>query len=607
MPELTSSTREAARRLCVSDTAIHKAERTGRIACEPDGSWDIDKTRRRLTESADSARAPAPPGGDGQSKCRPFNLKPRRRLRREAQGEANMRSLWSWLFCSLLALTPTLAFAQARGGTAVIAVPSDPGHLNPAISTSAPVQQVAASVFNGLVSLDENGTPQPDLAQSWAVSPDGLRVTFTLVPDARWHDGSRVTAEDVKFSFENLLFRFHARTRAGLAPAVEGIDTPDEHTVVFRLRRPHAPLLRQVDVMEAPILPRHIYGEGDPNQHPANLRPIGSGPFRFDSYRRDDTVTLVRNESYFKPGLPHLDRLVFRVVPDSNTQIQALLAGEVDYLVRVAPGDVRRLHNRGITLLDTQGGAGGSNCIMTIGLNLDRPLLADLRVRRAIAAALDRSQMLDLVLFGRGRVAAAPISSGMPWAHLPGALDPHPHDAALANRLLDEAGHRRGANGERFGLDMFMYATFTRHGELMRQQLAQVGVSLRLRFVDAPGLGETVFARRDFDTTLISYCNALDPEIGVRRMYDSANIGRVPFSNAAGYRNAEVDRLFAEAGAMVDEAQRGERYRAIQRILAMELPYWWLVEANLTTAWRDAFEGFAPWSGQFAETARRLR
>jgi peptide/nickel transport system substrate-binding protein len=518
-----------------------------------------------------------------------------------------MQSIRSWLFCVLLALTPTLANAQPRGGTAIAAVPSDPGHLNPAITTSAPVQQIAASLFNGLISLDEDGAPRPDLAQSWTVSPDGLRVTFTLVPEARWHDGGPVTAEDVKFTFESLLFRFHARTRAGLAPAVEGIDAPDAHTVVFRLRRPHAPLLRQVDVLEAPILPRHVYAQGDPNQHPANLRPVGSGPFRFESYRQDDTVVLIRNDTYFKPGLPYLDRLVFRVIPDTNTQIQALLAGEVDYLVRVAPGDVRRLQNRGITLVDTRGGAGGSNCIMTLGFNLERPPLADLRVRRAIAAAMDRAQMLDLILFGRGRVAEAPISSGIPWAHLPGALAAHHFDPALANRLLDEAGHPRSANGERFTIDMFLYATFTRYAELMRQQLAQVGIGLRARFVDAAGLGDAVFTRRDFDTTLVSYCNGLDPAIGVRRMYDSANIGPVPFSNAAGFRNAEVDRLFAEAGAMVDEAQRGERYRAIQRILAVDLPYWWLVEANLTSAWRDAFQGFAPWSGQFAETARRVR
>lgn len=507
----------------------------------------------------------------------------------------------------VLVLSAPFASAQLRGGTAVVAVPSDPGHLNPAITTSAPVQQIAASIFNGLVSLDETGTPRPDLAQSWTVAPDGMRVTFTLVPDARWHDGQPVTAEDVKFSFENLLFRFHARTRAGLAPAVEGIDAPDARTVVFRLRRPHAPLLRQVDVLEAPILPRHVYGEGDANQHPANLRPVGSGPFRFESYRKDDTVVLVRNEGYFKAGLPHLDRLVFRVIPDANTQVQALLAGEVDYLPRIPAANVRRVQNRAVTLVDTRGGAGGSNCIMTIGFNLERPLLADLRVRRAVAAALDREQMLDLILFGRGRVAEAPISSGMPWAHLPGALAAHPFDPALANRLLDEAGHPRGANGERFSIDMYMYATFTRYAELMRQQLAQVGIGLRVRFVDAAGLGDAVFARRDFDTTLISYCNGLDPAIGVRRMYDSTNIGRVPFSNAAAYRNAEVDRLFTAAGATTDEAERGAHYRAAQRILAAELPYWWLVEANLTTAWRDNFAGFAPWSGQFAERAQRLR
>jgi peptide/nickel transport system substrate-binding protein len=128
-----------------------------------------------------------------------------------------LRSIMALLLLGLLA---SVAGAQTRGGTAVIAVPSDPGHLNPAISTSAPVQQVAASLFNGLVSLDQAGTPQPDLARSWTIAPDGLSVSFTLVPDALWHDGRPVTSADVKFTFENLLFRFHARTRAGLAPAV---------------------------------------------------------------------------------------------------------------------------------------------------------------------------------------------------------------------------------------------------------------------------------------------------------------------------------------------------------------------------------------------------
>lgn len=518
-----------------------------------------------------------------------------------------MRVLWAALVVVLLAYGPTASRAQSQGGTAVVAVAADPGHLNPAISTNAAVQLVSNPMFNGLVVLDQQGRPHPDLATGWTISPDGLRVAFTLAPDVRWHDGARLTSADVKFTFEALLFRFHSRTRAGLAPAVEGIDTPDDTTVVFRLRRPHAALLRQLDVTEAPILPRHIYAEGDPNRHPANLRPVGSGPFRFESYRRDDSIAMVRNDTYFKPGLPYLDRLVFRVLPDSNTQVQALLNNEVDYLSRISAADIRRVRNRGVTLVDTKGGAGGINCIMTIGFNLDRAQLADLRVRRAMALALDRQQLLDLVVFGQGRVAAAPISTGIAWAHLPGALADYRYDPAAANRLLDEAGLVRGADGQRASFDIFMFATFTRYAELMRQQLAQVGIGLRVRFVDPPGLADAVFAKRDFDMTLISYCNGLDPEIGVRRMYDSTNIGNVPFSNAAGYRNAEVDRLFREASATVDETLRGARYHDIQRQVAADLPYWWLVETDFTTAWRDTLRDFAPWTGQFAERAFRVR
>ncbi len=234
------------------------------------------------------------------------------------------------------ALTSPLA-AQPSGGTAVIAVAVDPGHLNPAISTAGPLHAVAGSLFNGLVALDEAGNPEQDLAVSWAVAADGLSVTFNLRPGVRWHDGQAFTARDVKVSFEQLLLRFHARARAGLAPAVAGIDAPDPLTVVFRLHRPHPALLRQLDVTEAPILPAHLFAGTDPTSNPANARPIGTGPFRFESHRHDDQVVLTRNPDYFRPGLPRLDRLVFRIIPEANTQVNALLAGEVDMLAGLGP------------------------------------------------------------------------------------------------------------------------------------------------------------------------------------------------------------------------------------------------------------------------------
>lgn len=501
------------------------------------------------------------------------------------------------------------ALAQPGGGTAVVAVSGDPGHLNPAISTAGPLHAVADSMFNGLVALDRAGDVQPDLARAWAVSEDGLEVRFDLTPGVTWHDGQPFTAADVKFTFEEVLFKYHARTRAGLAPAVASVEAPDAATVLFRLKRPHPALLRQVDVTEAPILPRHLYAGAEPNRNAANARPVGTGAFRFESYTRDDSVVLVRNDRYFKPGLPHLDRLVFRIIPETNTQLAAMANGEVDYLGRVSPADVQRLRGKAV-LADTTAGPGGANCIMTLAFNLKRPALAALPVRQAFAHALDRRQMLERVQFGQGRVADAPIHSALKGATLPGALAAYDVDPAKANALLDQAGLARGVGGasnERATLDLLMFPAFARYAELMRQQLGAVGIALRLRPLDPAAFATAVFTQRDFDLALISYCNGVDPEIGVRRMYHSSAIGNVPFSNAAAYRNQEVDRLFDRAGSSDDAAERGEAYRAVQRRVAAELPYWWLVETDFTSAWRDAFRDFAPWSGQFAERASRNR
>lgn len=497
------------------------------------------------------------------------------------------------------------AVAQQAGDTAVIAVQGDPGHLNPAISTAGPLHAVADSLFNGLVSLDRDGNAQPDLARSWSVSPDGLEVRFSLTEGVTWHDGRPFTSADVKFSFEELLFRFHARARAGLAPAVASVDAPDPLTVVFRLKRPHPALLRQLDVTEAPILPRHIYAGSEPNRNEANSKPIGTGAFHLESYRRDDSVVLVKNARYFKPGLPRLDRLTFRIIPETNTQLAALANGEVDYLGRVSPADVARLEGKA-TIVRTTAGPGGANCIMTLAFNLDRPRLALPAVRQAFAHTIDRAQMLSLVQFGQGRVASAPIHSAISWATLPGALS-YDVNLSRANALLDGAGLARNPSGERATFDLLMFPAFMRYGELIRQQLAGAGIAIRLKSLDPAAFATAVFTQRDFDLALVSYCNGVDPEIGVSRMYRSTAIGNVPFSNAAAYRNADVDRLFDVAGSTTDVARRGEAYRALQRIVAADLPYWWLVETDFNSAWRDSFRDFAPWSGQFAERAWRTR
>ena len=308
---------------------------------------------------------------------------------------------------------------SAYGGTLVIALSDDPGHFNPGITTGFNVHAVTGSMFNGLVELDDNANPHPDLAESWDVSDDSTQFTFHLAEGVRWHDGEPMTSADVKFTFENILLNYHSRTKGGLSSILESIDTPDDTTVVFNFTQPYAALLQRLNSTEAPILPKHIYeGVDDVQTAAANLAPVGTGPFMLESYDIDNEITLVRNDGYFKEGLPYLDRVVFRVIPDQNTQVLALEEGEVDYIWRVPGGDIERLSgDDAITLHSVNSGPGGGFCIPTLTFNLDREVFSDIRVRQAIAHALNRDQMVAQVLFGQGRVATGPINSQMAFAY----------------------------------------------------------------------------------------------------------------------------------------------------------------------------------------------
>lgn len=501
------------------------------------------------------------------------------------------------------------------GGTLVVAIGADPGQLNPAITTSGGTHTAAELMYNGLVGLDDNLAPVPELAESWDVEGDGALYRFHLRAGVVWHDGTPFTADDVKFSFEEVLLKLHARTRTSVGPVLEGIEVSDPLTVTFRFKQPYAPFLQQLDVTEAPIVAKHIYAGSDPAKNAANTKPVGTGPFAFVSYTPDSEIKLKRNESYWAAGFPKLDEVVMRIIPETGSQIVALEKGEVDWVWGVPGPDEARLDaDPNIELLRTDRNPGGSNCIMTVSFNLDRPVVKDVRVRQAIAHALDRQQFVDKILFGQGRVAAAPISSGIGFAHAKGLAMPA-FDAAKAGALLDEAGWKAGADGKRaaagvtdvadgtpLAIEFLHFPSFTRYGELLRSQLAEVGVELVLKPLDPPVFAETVFTNRAFDANIISYCNGPDPEIGVRRMYDSAQIGAVPFSNAAAYRNPDVDALFAEAQKTIDQAERGELYRQIQEKVVADQPYVWLVETSGVRAYRLPCTGFIGYA-QFAATA----
>jgi len=501
--------------------------------------------------------------------------------------------------------TATLAGGATpqRGGTVVVAVNADPGPMNPATTTAGGTHNVTDQIFNGLVGLDDNLNPVPELAASWEIGDGGKVYTFKLVPNVKWHDGAPFTSADVKFTFEQALLKFHARTKAALESVLAGIDTPDDGTVVFRFKQPYGSLLQRLDVVEASIIPKHIYDGKEVDKDPANLKPIGTGPFRFVEYGKGDHVTLERNPNYFRPDRPYFDKAIYRIIPNATTATQALEQGEVDYLGSVQGSDLDRLRaNKGLTLVQGFGGSGGSVCQDVLIPNLTKAPFDKPEVRRAFYQAIDRQFLLDRVYFGQGGLSTGPISRQLSWAYTD-KVRAYPFDLAAVNSALDAAGLPRGVDGTRFTVTFTHATSFAKLGEALRDQLKGAGINLQLEALEVNAANDKVFVKKAFDLGVASYCNGSDPEIGVRRVYVSSNIGPILFSNGAGYRNPEVDRLFDAAAAAPDRNARATLYAQMQQILTEDLPYFWLIDSQGYRAYRAGYQGFRTSGGNILESA----
>jgi peptide/nickel transport system substrate-binding protein len=237
------------------------------------------------------------------------------------------------------------------------------------------------------------------------------------------------------------------------------------------------------------------------------------------------------------------------------------------------------------------------------------PILGDLRVRQALAHALETDVYVEQVLQnGGGQLATSPISSQIDFAHTEAPIPAF--DPAEAARLLDEAGwtspgegQTRTRDSQPLVLDMFHFdGTEGALGTKMAQDLALIGVEVRLQQVDPAGKN-ALYSGREFDSIVVSNCQGTDPEIGVRRFYHTTAITGAPFTNGSGYSNSEVDRLFDEAARVINESERGELYAQVQQQIADDLPYLWMLETVAVRAHTDDCEDLRAYTGHFAETA----
>ncbi|MBA2476283.1 MAG: ABC transporter substrate-binding protein [Actinobacteria bacterium] len=474
------------------------------------------------------------------------------------------------------------------GGTLVVAA-GDPGPLNPAITSSGQAHPITGQIFNGLIRLDRYFSPTPDLARSWRVSKDGRTYTFELAPNVRWHDGRPFSSADVKYTYEQVLLKLHPRT-ATLADVIERVSAPSRNVVVFRLKQRYAPFLTWLDEDNGAILPKHLYEGTDPLTNPVNLRPVGTGPFKFESYTPGDRVVLVRNPSYFKAGLPRLDKLVFRAMQSAQAA-QAFEAGEVDlYMFPSGPDALRFLNRPGITV--TERGREGAARVVPLILNVRKSPFDDVRVRRAMAYALDTDFIARTAYAGVLKPAKSPLTRFITWAYT-SKVQQYPHDTARANAILDETGARRGSNGTRFRTSLIYDASFARQAELIKTQLADVGIVVDLKLMDMNSWVRKLYIDKDFDLGYTNFTHPADPDVGWKRIYLCSNYVKAPFTNGSGYCNQQVDDLFRKATEELDQAKRGAIYRQLQRKLASDVPVIPLVDGIGPWVYRNSeFRGF---------------
>lgn len=494
----------------------------------------------------------------------------------------------------------------ARGGILRVAIGPEQPHLNSAFYTHMHTGMLSTKIVEGLVSYDLDLNPVPALAESWQVAEDGLSIIFNLRRGVKWHDGKDFTAADVAYTMTHVWKRLNSYGRAAFAN-VTAVETPDAHTAIFRLSAPASYILSSLNGYAAQILPRHIYEGTDIAINPANIAPIGTGPFVFREWVRGSHIRLERNPAYWQPGKPYLDGVIFRVIPDAAARAIALESGEVDVVYSALPlssldrfADANRFQ-----IIRTDGLFLGS--IFLAQINTRRPYFADRRARQALLHALDREALLRVVWRGYGKLAAGPVPSSV-VRYFTGDTPQYPYDPRRAEQLLDEAGLGRGAGGRRFAIKLDYRpgsAEEARAAEFIKQYLGRVGIDVDLRLADSATWVRRVYTELDYDLVIPSLHMLADPTLGVQRLYWTKNIiVGAPYSNSSGYSNPELDRIMEAAQVEADEARRRALIHDWQRIAQQDLPILDLIEQTWLTVASARYRKLAPQGdGLFATLA----
>jgi len=468
-----------------------------------------------------------------------------------------------------------MAQTPKRGGTAVMVLGTDPLSLSPNTTNSVPDVAASCLIYDGLVRFKPGFEIVPGLAKSWTISPDGLVYKFEL-ETAKWHDGKPVTSEDVKFTLEEISSKFGPRFNAA-SKFIDSIETPSPQSVTIKLKKPFAPFLFSLACEQnAAVMPAHVLRGADVLRSPAILtQPVGNGPFKISEWVRGSHVTLVRNPDYWRKNEPHLDRVILKIMPDAAARVLALRAGEVDYIVPdYMPLNAVQMLQKNPQFQVREVSYPGSDIII---LNTKHPALSKPEVRQALLVAIDRQFIHDKVYYNLGGVPQSAFDTRL-WAYNKAiSYDKmYPFDPARARKMLDDAGLKPGADGNRMTMRLLFETgrpEWLPAAQALQRFWQAVGVKVVLEGAERPVILKRVYSDYDFEATLQTYTTLGDPALGIARTYVSESIVKgTTFNNASQYSNPEIDRLFNAGRDTHLQADRQRAYDRIQEILAKDLP-----------------------------------
>ncbi len=438
----------------------------------------------------------------------------------------------------------------------VVAIESAPTQLDPRLATDAYSERIGQLLFSRLIRINSFGEITPDLAKKWEIKRETTYI-FHLKEGVSFHDGTPLTSEDVRYTYESILDTAWVSPHRKMYNVIDRIETPDAATVRFILKKPHAPFLYS---LTRGIVPKHAASIPS-----FSIHPLGSGPFYFVQNDPDHAIALSAYSNYFG-GAPRISRLLFRIIPEESVRLLELEKGNIDLIQNAFPPDAfpRLRRNRRFKMMHAPG-----TTYSYMGFNLRDPILKDIRVRRAIALAINREEIAKYIFKG----LALPADGLLPpshWAYS-SKVATYSYNPEIAKRLLDEAGHR-AHSGPRFTLThkTSQNELARRVVEVLQQQLAEIGIKVDIRSHEW-GTFYGDIKRGNFQMFTLSWVGVEDPDI----YYNVFHSQSVPpdGSNRGHYQNAAIDQLVEKGRLTFDRNSRKMVYAKVQKILSEELPY----------------------------------